>query len=72
MIPIGSRVRLSAVGRDHYRDSVVSPHYLTGVLISNNYTEAYECRVIWENGFWNCYQEKDIELAKPLTLEDLI
>lgn len=72
MIPIGARVRLSAAGRYRYRDSVVSPHYLTGVIINNNFTEAYEYKVLWEGNFWNAYQKEDIELVKPLTLEDLI
>lgn len=71
MIPVGTNVRLSKVGRKAYKNALDNPHTGTGVLVRQIFDE-YCYEVNWDNGCWNNYTKDQLEELVSIKLEDLI
>jgi hypothetical protein len=74
MFKEGDRVRLSAMGRKKYRDTLYNPHNEVGVVEENyNPMDYYmSCNVRWLL-FWKYYREEELELAHPsISLEEML
>jgi hypothetical protein len=73
MFRVGDLVRLSARGKEKYRDEPYNPHNEVGVVEESHALivyMAYEVR--WSN-FGNIYREVDLELALPsISLEEML
>jgi hypothetical protein len=72
----GDRVRLSKVGRKHYKDTPYNPHNEIGTVEENNdlgSKERMPYDVRWPSGIRNIYREVDLELAHPaVSLEEML
>ena len=79
MLNIGDKVRMSATGRKHWKESLDNPHDREGVVEKTQweeggliYTRGLPCRVLWSNGRTNVYKVVDLELVttSPFVEED--
>jgi hypothetical protein len=75
----GDRVRLSKVGRKHYKDTPYNPHNEIGTVEENNDRFGFGSKermpydVRWPSGIGNIYREVDLELAHPsISLEQML
>ena len=79
MFKEGDRVRLSKVGRKHYKDTPYNPHNEIGTVEEDNDRFGFGSKermpydVRWPSGFGNIYREEDLELARPsISLEQML
>jgi hypothetical protein len=75
----GDRVRLSKVGREHYKDTPYNPHNEIGTVEENNDRFGFGSKermpydVRWPSGLRNIYREVDLEHIIPeIPLEQLL
>lgn len=72
MIPVGTKVRMSRVGKAVYRHSDDNPHNIEGEVIQNERKRidgqwCLDCLVEWSNGYTNTY---DYDQLEPLIVFD--
>ncbi len=60
---IGTKVKLSAHGKEHFRDSNANPHDVTGMFVFNDGTNVMPLVVVWSNMTSNYYEARHLELA---------
>ena len=75
MIPVGARVRMSALGRYVYENSASNPYYDVGVVVENERKrEDYynlDCLVEWDNGTANTYEYNQLEVLSDFSTKSL-
>lgn len=74
MIDIGTRVRLSVMGKERWKNRPSNPHNRVGVVIRSTpfYPDDMPYLVGWSNGRTSYYDAFDLEPVEPIKLEDLI
>lgn len=62
-LPVGTRVRMSSIGKAHYKNCRANPHDMLGVLEKSYRGSAFRLPyyVIWGNGCGNAYGPNEIE-----------
>lgn len=69
-LPLGTRARLSDVGRDRYHNDKYNPHDQVGTVYQNDYNgddaDGMCYRVEWSNGETNCYYRSDLKVLPKL------
>lgn len=62
-LAVGTKVRMSDVGKKRYMNSTSNPHLGHGVVIS---CSDYRCSVKWSNGERNSYHHEDLVATEEL------
>lgn len=57
MLKVGTKVRMSNLGKAKYSNTVSNPHMLSGVVTAAN---GYRVYVRWINGHKNTYRAEDL------------
>ncbi len=60
---IGTKVKLSARGKEYYSDTDYNPHDVVGVYVHNDGTGVIPLLVVWPSLMHNTYEAEDLELA---------
>lgn len=74
MIPVGTRVRMSALGRYVYGNSASNPHYDVGVvraIFKGEEGYILDCLVEWDNGTTNTYDYNQLEVLIDFSTKSL-